>query len=127
MDRIQIVQDVIARYENKEVEYGVRDCCQFAGAVYKEITGKDVMEHFDYSSEEEAYEIIEERGGWDAMLEDVLGEPIYQGFRNGDPVLVNIPTVGYALGVMFLDLPVILTEQRFIQAPKSMIVKGWKA
>ena len=124
VSRGSAVQEAIAYYENKDTQYGVRDCCQFAGRVYQTITNRNPLEEFDYNSIEEAYAEIESRGGWEKMLNDVLG-PSSDSLDKGDPVLVRIPGMGLGMGVMFNGLPVILTERRFIQAPLSTIVKGW--
>jgi hypothetical protein len=125
MTRIQIVQEAFRKFEGGDFVYGAKDCCQFAGWVAKEITGVDYLKEFVYASEEEAYEIIRDAGGFEALLERVLGPGQLSGFLPGDPVLVELPVVGPALSVWYADKPCVLFEKRFLQCDPNRIIKGW--
>ena len=89
MNRISVVNSVVNDMTGVNFQYGELDCCLFAALVAEVITGKDYAAEFDYDSEEEAQEIMDEHGGLDGLLTNLLGEPTNKQPRPGDVVLLD--------------------------------------
>ena len=91
---------LINHYRTAPMVWGQTDCCQFALAAVRALTGVDHAHLFPaYSSEREALEIIVKAGGVAALVRTALGESKHPSrARHGDIVLGDWGT-GDALGV----------------------------
>jgi hypothetical protein len=83
-------------------EWGAHDCALFAAGVVEQLTGHDFAAEFRgrYASHAEAVAVLGARGGLEAVVAGLLGEP--RSFpalaQRGDVVLVDT-ALGPALGV----------------------------
>lgn len=86
------IYGVINRWATRPFGYGSGlDCCQFAGEVIKEITGRNPMSAFSYDSKWQARAIIAEHGSLRQAITATLGEPIpVERAEDGDPLLVEL-------------------------------------
>ena len=102
------------------------DCCQFAGFIVKELTGKDYLADFNYNSEEDAYSIIKSNGDLEDTVSTVLGESTedIDSIPDGSPVILKLPS-GQLLGVKLSKEAVCLTQKGFIRMPSEYIAAGW--
>ena len=123
--QLRILQ-ALNKWERREFTYGDADCCQFAGFIVKELTGKDYLADFNYNSEEEAYDIIKENGDLEDTVSTVLGESTgdIKGLEDGSPVLVVIPD-NQLLGVKLGDHAICLTHKGLARLPSEYISLGW--
>jgi len=113
-------------WEKRQFEYGVADCCQFTSHVVNEIHGVNHMDKFNYSSESEAYEIINEYGDLGKAVESQLGEPTsIDNIQDGDPILFDAPLMDSALGVKLGKHIIALSHQRIIRISTKYAVHGW--
>jgi hypothetical protein len=67
------VLQALNKWERKDFDYGSVDCCQFAGFITKELTGKDYLADFHYNSESDAESIIKDFGDLEDTAASVLG------------------------------------------------------
>jgi len=72
LSRLATVNEVVNTMTGANFKYGELDCCLFAALVAEKLTGKNYAEEFSYDSEEEAYQIIEEKGGLAGLLTYLL-------------------------------------------------------
>jgi hypothetical protein len=109
--QLQVLQ-ALNKWERREFTYGNADCCQFAGFIVKELTGKDYLVDFNYNSEEEAYDIIRSNGDLEDTVSTVLGESTsdIKGLEDGSPVMVTIPD-NHLLGIQLGDYAICLTHR----------------
>lgn len=117
------IYSVIQEWADKPFAYG-QDCCQFAGAVVKELTGSNPMDAFNYHNEATALRIIKEFGGLDKAMIATLGEPIpVDETEDGDVLLAD---GGYQLaGVRFKGTCVVKTRQGVTNWPLDRAKMGW--
>lgn len=120
------VLQALNKWEKKDFDYGSVDCCQFAGFIVKELTGKDYLADFHYNSEEDAYSIIKSNGDLEDTVSTVLGEPTedINSIPDGSPVILKLPS-GQLLGVKLGKEAVCLTQKGFIRMPSEYIAAGW--
>lgn len=82
--------------------WGSADCCTFAADVVQAMTGVDLAASFRgrYSTHAEAVAVLGARGGLEAVVGSVLGEPLPTALlaRRGDVVMARTEA-GPALGV----------------------------
>jgi hypothetical protein len=75
-------------------EWGVNDCALFAADCVKAITDIDLATDLrgTYATAREAYELIKDRGGLEAIATAALGQPMEfkLQMQRGDVALVNI-------------------------------------
>jgi hypothetical protein len=124
--QLQVLQ-ALNKWERREFTYGNADCCQFAGFIVKELTGKDYLVDFNYNSEEEAYDIIRSNGDLEDTVSTVLGESTsdIKGLEDGSPVMVTIPD-NHLLGIKLGDYAICLTHKGLARLPSEYISLGWK-
>lgn len=79
--------------------WGESDCCQFVGAYLEYLNGENPAKAFDYRTESEAQNLIDEHGGLCGLVSRFLGEPVSVGCH-GMIALVNKPQL---LGVVYRD------------------------
>jgi hypothetical protein len=120
------VLGVINRWERRSFSYGTVDCCQFAGFVCKELTGKDYLSGFGYNSERAATKIIDGHGSLKETVSSVLGEPVedFSSLQDGSPLLVKNGN-DYALGVKLGSVAVCLVKKGMGRVSKKHICCGW--
>lgn len=111
------------KWEKRNFDYGNADCCQFAGFVVKDLTGKDYLESFEYNSEDKANEIINGHGDLKATVSSVLGPPTDK-IEDGDPCLVKVP-YGELMGIKMGSSVVCLAKRGFVQISEKNIICGW--
>jgi len=123
--QLQVLQ-ALNKWERRDFTSGDADCCQFAGFIVKELTGKDYLTDFHYNSEDEAYQIIRSNGDLEDTVSTVLGESTdkIDSLPDGSPVLVSFPET-QLLGVKLGNQAVCLTLKGLARMPKEFIVLGW--
>lgn len=122
--KIRVLQ-ALNKWEKRSFDYGSADCCQFAGFIVKELTGKDYLADFNYNSEDEAEKIIKSNGDLIKTASTVLGYPTDEDLQDGSPVLVDLPT-GQTMGIKLDNYVVCLVKNGFTKIPEEFIVAGWK-
>ncbi len=131
------VHSVINRWAKVPFSYGA-DCCQFAGEVIQEITGRNPMDQIaEYGSEREADAVIQSYGGLRAAVTATLGEPIAVAqARDGDPLLVDLRTfhprmadlIGdEMIGVYWKSRIVVRTTRGITDWPTAWAICAWRA
>jgi hypothetical protein len=111
-------------WEKGDFEYGTRDCVSFTVFMIKELHGIDYSNELIYATEEQANEIIRVSGGFEALIDSVLGEPSEQAF-SGDPVMFNYPRSGLTMGVKLNNCIVCVTKKGLTRVPERHIVRSW--
>jgi len=121
------VYQALNKWEKKEFEYGSVDCCQFAGFVVKELTGKDYLSDFHYNSEQDAEILVKDFGDLEDTAASVLGDPTedIDSLPDGSPVIVKTPD-GQIMGVKLGDKAVCLVKKGLKQIPREYIASGFK-
>lgn len=106
--RVDNWPDILAKEIDAAVshvfEWGIWDCCQFTANNFAALTGRDARWKFPaYSTEEEAFAIVESFGGMEGLLTHAFGEPKHPAFAHrGDVVLCDMgmgPQPAICLGV----------------------------
>lgn len=120
------VLSALNKWERQAFHYGTVDCCQFAGFIVKELTGKDYLADFHYTSEADAESIIQGFGDLEDTAASVLGTPTedIQSLKDGSPVIVKTPQ-GQVMGVKLGNTAVCLVHKGMIRIPKEYIASGW--
>ena len=120
-----MVFQALNSWKRREFEYGDSDCCQFVAHVLFELTGKDYIEGFGYNSEKGADEILAKHGGLESLVSFALQAFPSEDFGDGDPVIVNLPIIGQAMGIKFGTEVICLTEKGMTKVSDRYIEKGW--
>ncbi len=120
------IHQALNKWRKRDFDYGDADCCQFAGFIVQELTGKDYLATFEYASQCQADDIIAGHGGLKDTVASVLGSPDYSFHKldNGSPVLCEMP-YGQLLGIKLGSVAIALGKKGFINIPQSMIKLGW--
>lgn len=95
----------IERARDERFAWGRCDCCIWAASVVHEMTGTDFGAPWRgrYHTPREAYRLLRELGGMEAMVSARLGPPIPLSLAcRGDVVLTRWP-LGPALGIVIDD------------------------
>lgn len=111
-------------WDKNDFQYGSTDCCQFASHVVKEITGEDHAAKFEYGSEEEAQQIIEQHNGLVGLISSLLGEPS-KAEKDGDVCVLFIPSIGELLGVRYKGNVVCITEKGLKAVEYKYVIAEW--
>ena len=121
------VIDALNKWERRSFRYGDADCCQFAGFIAKELTGKDYLKQFKYTSEASAAEIIEGHGSLKETVISVLGDPSddLDELPDGSPILLEVARHGEVMGVKLGDQAVCLVQNGMARLPQTVIRCGW--
>ena len=120
-----MVRQALNSWKRRQFEYGDADCCQFVAHVIFELTGKDYIEGFGYNSEKDADQILAEHGGLEGLVSFALQTLPSKDYGDGDPVIVNLPIIGQAMGIKFGTEAVCLTEKGMARVNQRYIIKGW--
>ncbi len=120
------VYQALNKWEKKDFNYGDVDCCQFAGFIVKELTGKDYLADFHYNSEEDAETIIKNFGDLEDTAASVLGEPTKEirSLPDGSPVIVKTPD-SQLMGIKLGNAAVCLVKKGFARIPGQHLLWGW--
>jgi hypothetical protein len=123
--KLKVLQ-ALNKWEKRAFDYGSVDCCQFAGFVVKELTGKDYLADFHYTSEDEAETIIKNFGELKDTASSVLGDPTkdISSLNDGCPVIVKMPD-NQVMGIKLDETAICLVKNGFVRIPKEYIVLGW--
>ena len=118
------VLQALNKWEKKDFDYGSVDCCQFAGFIVKELTGKDYLADFYYNSEEDAYS--KSNGDLEDTVSTVLGDPTedVDSIPDGSPVILKLPS-GQLMGIKLGKEAICLTLKGFSRIPENYIAAGW--
>jgi len=120
------VKCALNTWKRREFQYGDSDCCRFVAHVAGEIIGKDLMAGFAYDDEVSAYSLVADHGGLEGLVTAALGVEPSNYYGNGDPVLVNLPIIGDAMGVALSGHAVCLTQVGMVRIKQRYIIKGWQ-
>ena len=120
------IHQALNKWRKRNFDYGDADCCQFAGFIVQELTGKDYLASFRYESQPEADNIISGFGGLQHTVASVLGpsEGSFHILDDGSPVLCEMP-YGQLLGVKLGPVAIALGKKGFINMPQSSFKAGW--
>jgi len=120
------VLKALNKWQRRDFGYGDADCVQFANFIAKETTGKDYLTAFDYSSEKEAYAIIDKEGDLEDTVTALLGESTEDVFKlpDGSPVILKFPS-GQLMGIKLGEEAICLTMKGLTRIPANYIAAGW--
>ncbi len=124
-DRLRAIREAMTEVASEPFEYGRVDCAHFADRVAQKLSGRSYLAGLAYSTEEEAEAIIAAHGSLSEACEAVIGLPATQALEDGDPCIVQIPTVGEAVGVFCQNSAIVKTKGSAVRMPARSIVKGW--
>jgi len=111
-------------WEKGEFQYGDKDCVAFTVFMIKELHGIDYSHELIYATKEQADEIRRASGGFENLIDSVLGEPSEAALQ-GHPVMFNYPRSGLTMGVKLNDSIVCVTKKGLTRVPERHIVRSW--
>ena len=111
-------------WQRREFIYGDSDCCSFVAFIANKLTGRDFSEYLTYSSEREAYDIIDAHGSFEALMDTVFGEP--QEPNDGDPCMLELPIIGKVMGIKLGDSVVCVTKKGLARVSTKYVIRSWK-
>lgn len=127
-DTIQVtypkILSALNRWEKGEFQYGDKDCVAFTVFMIKELHGIDYSHELIYATKEQADEIIRASGGFENLIDSVLGEPSELALH-GHPVMFNYPRSGLTMGVKLNDSIVCVTRKGLTRVSERYIVRSW--
>jgi hypothetical protein len=114
----------------ESLEWGKRDCCQFAARYVKGVTGLDHASQFHYDSKRSAQRILASHGGIEALVSRFLGAPHNGDAAPGDLVMCALAvegapamaTLGVANGHYVLAIH---PDRGLVRLPISSIQCAW--
>ena len=112
------------RWEKGEFQYGDKDCVAFTVFMIKELHGIDYSHELIYATKEQADEMIRASGGFENLIDSVLGKPSEVALH-GHPVMFNYPRSGLTMGVKLNDSIVCVTKKGLTRVPERHIVRSW--
>ena len=118
------MQTALNAWKRRDFDYGDADCCQFAAFIVKEMTGKDYISEFTYSTEEQAEAFIKQEGALVDLVGSVLGKPSAE-LKDGDPCIIDLPVIGQVCGIKYQESVVCLTTKGMKQIPDRYLIHGW--
>ena len=91
-DDVRTTADVLEAlndWPESKFRWGTADCCQLAGFIAYQLTGRDYLAAFNYNDELSAEEVVKTAGGLSEAVSRALGRsPVeLDQLRPGDPVL----------------------------------------
>ena len=89
----------------------------------KELSGRDYSHYLTYNSEDEAYDIINAHGSFEALMDSVFGEPCEP--HQGSPCMVDIPISGKLMGIKCGDGVACVTRKGLTLISDRYIIRGW--
>lgn len=122
--RVADILSALNRWEKGEFQYGDKDCVAFTVFMIRELHGIDYSDELIYATKEQADEIIRASGGFENLIDSVLGEPSEVALH-GHPVMFNYPRSGLTMGVKLNDSIVCVTKKGLTRVPERHIVRSW--
>ena len=122
--RVADILSALNRWEKGEFQYGDKDCVAFTVFMIRELHGIDYSHELIYATKEQADEIIRASGGFENLIDSVLGEPSEAALQ-GHPVMFNYPRSGLTMGVKLNDSIVCVTKKGLTRVPERHIVRSW--
>lgn len=110
-------------WQRREFVYGDSDCCSFVAFIANNLTGRDFSEYLTYSSEREAYDIINSHGSFEALMDSVFGEP--RDPSDGDPCMLELPIIGKIMGIKLGETVVCVTQKGLARMPIKYLIRSW--
>lgn len=126
-NRQRAIREVMIEHANKPFEWGVRDCCMFAAAVAERVEGVDFSRGYDHCSEATASAHISAAGSLESLITNILDRPPVEldQLAMADPVLVDLPGIGPAVGVFNGADAIVKTTRGAVRVASHRITKGW--
>ena len=121
------MKHIVDKYTRAPFEYGLTDCCRFAGECTEAMTGKNIAARFGYSNEQEANDLIASYGSLEKLMDDELGDEVSGEYepKDGDVALCKT-TAGFELvGVVYRGVLIVLTKTGVMDWPLSRAYKVW--
>ena len=118
------ILSALNKWDKGDFQYGNRDCVAFTVFMIRELHGIDYSDELVYATEEQANEIIRASGGFENLIDSVLGKPS-EVSMSGHPVMFNYPRSGLTMGVKLNDSIVCVTRKGLTRVPESHIVRSW--
>lgn len=122
-DSCNSVTSAFNAWQKRDFNYGDSDCCAFVAFISDKLTGLDYSRYITYSSEREAYDIIEAHGSFEALMDSVFGEP--QEPSDGDPCMLELPIIGKIMGIKFGESVVCVTKKGLARMPIKYLIRSW--
>ena len=123
---VKTTPEVVADFSSKDFDYGVADCCQFAGEMVRSVTGANPMDRFTYETEGEAQNIIKRHGSLNAAMREVLGKPICAPYKTGDVVVYQMTNGEQIAGVIFKGRAVVKTKKSLTDWPLDFALNVYR-
>lgn len=126
------VPEILAGLNGRRFRWGVLDCCMFAAEVLEQLHGRDFATDWrgKYRSHAGALRLIEQHGGLEPILTEILGTPVPPlTVRRGDPVLARDSGRfhdGEAVGIADGRLAVFMTSDGLMTLPLARCAMGWR-
>lgn len=118
------ILSALNKWDKGDFQYGNRDCVAFTVFMIRELHGIDYSHELVYATEEQANEIIRASGGFENLIDSVLGKPS-EVAMSGHPVMFNYPRSGLTMGVKLNDSIVCVTRKGLTRVPESHMVRSW--
>lgn len=122
--------DFIQSRSSTPFEWGTNDCALFAADCVKALTEIDLAADLrgTYSTAREAFDLIQDRGGIEAIATAALGEPMTFKFQmqRGDVALVNINGRESLVVCVGSELIGPAVESGVVFVPITEAVKAWE-
>lgn len=118
------ILSALNKWDKGDFQYGNRDCVAFTVFMIRELHGIDYSDELVYATEEQANEIIRASGGFENLIDSVLGKPS-EVAMSGHPVMFNYPRSGLTMGVKLNDSIVCVTRKGLTRVPECHIVRSW--
>lgn len=122
------LRELLEQRANTTFAWGSHDCCALASSCVEALTGADVWPQDipEYTTKEEAQQILSDRGGIEELVSSVMGDPVTPQFaRRGDVVQYNIagmPTLGVCVGAV-AAFPALVG---LVHVPMSKCLRAWR-
>ena len=124
------VAETVGKWEAGPIEYGSRDCGQFAAFVVQELTGEDYMQGIQYSSEGDADDLIDRFGGLCGVVAHQMRRPAVEPneLRPGAVVVWRIRSMtglGICLRPYGTSCAAIREDGAVLELDSKFIQYGW--
>lgn len=125
---------VLRDHSAKKFEWnGMSDCSTFVRDMLQALHDKDFMEGINYSTEEEARELMRKHGGLVGVVNSILGkgerlrtEGQVLDLQDGDVVALLDVTGDWTLGIVFLSRIHVRTPRSTMDFPAQYAQVRWR-
>ena len=84
--------EFLAEWQGRAFDFGATDCCQFARALVRKISGVDHGSEWVYNTFDEAQRILDDHGGLEPLISQYLGASVpLDQLTIGDLCLIRGP------------------------------------